>query len=236
MLFLARTRKLDLGKVAMHVLRHVVAKLAAYAVKHVSVCVHVGKRTSAYARIEVTEIHHGHEFRVNLALLDDLFQGAQLIDLAHGFNAQLDRGISHRLGNLAEGVLGELHSVLAADLACAAAVNDNGLCAKQLCRPQRFGDVIDALESFFLFRTRKGDKIRRMQRHMNAVLSCLFANGAQYAFACVDASACLIFIGIKSFGFQPTGGLHGGFIALGIKPFAVAARAKRCKTHIISPS
>ena len=218
----------------MHVLRHVVAKLGAYAVKHVAICVHVGKCVPTHARIEVSEVHHGHKFGVYLALLDDLFQGAQLIDLAHGFNAQLDLGVSYRLGNSCQGVLGELHGVLAADLARAAAVNDNGLCSQQLCRPQGFGDIINALESFFLLRTRKRDEIRRVQRHFDAVLLCLLANRAKRALTCVNASACLVFIGIQSLGFQPTGCLHGGFIALGVKPFTVATGAKRCKTHFVS--
>ena len=218
----------------MHVFRHVVAKLAAYAVKHVSVRVHVRECISTHARVEVSEVHHGHEFGVNLALLDDLLQGAQLIDLTHSLNAQLDRGISHRLGNSCQGVLGKLHGVLAADLSRAAAVNDDGFRSQQLCRPQGFGDIINALESLVLLRTRKRDEIRRVQRHMNAVLPCLLSNGAQHTLARVDASACLVFIGIQSLGFQPAGGLHGGFIALGIEPLTVASWAKRCKTHFVS--
>ena len=232
-LFLACLGVFDLGKMAVQIAGVGVAELLADGLENAAVIVHVKERSAKLARVQVAKVHHGRENGGDAALLDDLVKRPQLIDLAHGLNAQPNAGIAKGVGHASERILGEGHGLLARDLCGTAAVNDDGVCPEKRGRPERFADIVQASQALFLLHARERNEVGRVQGHPNMMLPRLLADGAQSGLPCRDAVAGLVFVGVKAVFFQPAGGLDGAFISCGVKGLAVSAGTKHGIAHSI---
>ena len=230
-LFLACLGVFDLGKMAVQIAGVGVAELLADRLEDAAVIVHVKECAAKLPRVEMAKIHHGCKDGRDAALLDDLVERPQLVDLAHRLNAKTNACVAKGVGHACERILGEGHGLLARDLCRAAAVNDDGVCPEERGRPKGFADIVQASQALFLLDARERDEVGRVQGHANVMLPRLLADGAQSGLACRDAVAGLVFVGVKAVFSQPTGGLDCAFVACGVKGFAVAAGAKEGIAH-----
>ena len=232
MLLFSRRGELDFGKMAVQVACHRVPQRLTDGCENRAVAVRVREQSAADPGIHVSEVDHRYKAAVNAALTDDFFQGAELIDLAHGFDAEPDAGavcfVAQHVNHACEGVAGERHCLLPGDLSCTAAVDDDGICTEQFRCPQGFADIFHAFLPFFFLNAGQGDEVGGMQGHENPVFARFLPDLAQGVLRGVYPLSRFVFVGIQALFFQPGRHLQGAFSAFREKPFTVAARSEGC--------
>ena len=172
------------------------------------------------AAVEVAEIDAGNKPLLQLAETQHLLQIPQLIDLAHGFRADMDVGkprlVQHPLG-LQQGASGLGGGFRTAEAPQAAGMNHDAAPAHPTHRQGAVVDIPQTVQPLLLIGGGQRDIIGRMEGESDAVGLRLPFDRRGGFLRNPDAPAALIFEGVQSSSPQPGEHLQGGFVALGME-------------------